>query len=108
MPVGVMGIWLEIAPWTEIRLEKGRKGRKVRGKEFGVGKEVRGIGKEKEKGREIFGQKEIKENPKERERGRTKVDIGEPQPGEKDTRGIVMSVERRDIRLERDYARSKR
>ena len=92
MPVGVMGIWLEIVPWTETRLERGRKGRKVKGKECGEEKVVRVIGKEK--GREILVEKGIKETPKEKERGRTKVDPGGPQPGEKDTRGIVTSVER--------------
>ena len=57
------------------------------------------IGKETERGKEIF---------EEKERGRTKVDPGGPQPGEKDTRGIVTSVERRDTRLEKDCVRSKR
>ena len=82
-----------------LRVEEGRKGRKARGKECGVVKEVRVIGKEKERGKEILVEKE---------RGRPKEDTGEPQPGEKDIRGFVTSVEKRDTRLEKDCVRSKR
>ena len=67
---------------------------------------VRVIGKER--GREILVEKETKEIPKEKEREKTKVGTGEPQPGERDTRGFVTSVEKRDTRLEKDCARFKR
>ena len=108
MHAGVMDIWLEIVPWIERRLEKGRKGRKVRGKECGVEKGVKVIGKEKEREREIMVEKETRGTPREKEKVKARAITGERQPGERGIKGIVTSVERRDIRLERDCARFKR
>ena len=106
MPARVMGILLEIAPWTETRLEKGRKGRKARGKEFGVVKEVRVTGKEKERGKDILGPKDTKGTIREKAKG--KGITGECLRVEKDTRGFVLSVVRRDTKLEKDCVKYKR
>ena len=59
MLVGNMGIWLEIAPCSETRLEKGRKEIKVKGKVCGRERVARVIPKEKE--RVIIEEKKIKE-----------------------------------------------
>ena len=104
-----MGILPEIVlrvAFQEV-LEKGRKGKKARGKECGLVK-VREIGKEKERGREILGPKDtkgtIKEKAKEKEKGIT----GECFRVEKDTRGFVTSVVTRDTRLEKDCVKYRR
>jgi len=103
MPVGDIGILQEIV----LRAEKGRKGRKARGKECGLVKEVRGTGKEKERGREILGPKDTKGTIKEKAKG--KGITGERlRVVEKDTRGFVTSVVRRDTRLGKVCVRYRR
>ena len=105
MPVGDMGILQEIV----LRVEKGRKGRKARGKECGLVKEVRGTGKEKERGREILGPKDTKGTIKEKAKAKGKGITGERlRVVEKDTRGFVTSVVRRDTRLGKVCVKYKR
>ena len=102
-----MGIWPEIAHWTETRLEKGKRVRKARGKETGEEKVARVISKEKERGRETFGEKGSKGITRGRAKAKEKVTTGEHLLVERDTRGFAMIVEKEDIRLGKDCAKFK-
>ena len=91
------------------KIGKREKGEKGKGKGMWGGKGEKGDWKGKGKGKGDWkGKGKGKEILVEKERGRRKEDIGEPQPGEKDTRGFVTSAEKRDTRLEKDCARFKR
>ena len=104
MLVGDMGILQEIV----LKEEKGKKRRKARGKECGLVKGVRGTGKGKERGREILGPKDTKGTIKEKAKAKEKGITGECLRGEKDTRGFVTSVVRRDTMLGKVCVRYRR
>ena len=88
-------------------MEKGKRVIKVRGKEIEVEKVVRGISKEKERGRETGLKKREKVTIKGKVKVKEKETTGECLHLEKVARGFVMTVERKDRKLEKACAKSR-